>query len=77
MTFIQTSCTLSDYTHISGTAVMEPDAEKCTDNDQYPFRKDDKATCRGTFMHNKTHAIKDCQCEVKIIDAGQIDDLCK
>jgi hypothetical protein len=64
------NCVYPGYTHVNGTAVMQTTCEKCFAEEQKPFRKDDKATCTGTFTNNDDGSTYFCQCEVKIIDAG-------
>ena len=64
------NCIYPKHTHVNGTAVMQTTAEKNYAEEQKPFRKDDKATCNGTFTNNDNGSTYNCQCEVKIIDAG-------
>ena len=78
LTLIQPgNCTYVGHTHVNGIAIMQPTAEKCTDNNQKPFRKDDEATCRGIFTNNANGATVSCECDVCILYAGQSNDLCK
>lgn len=71
------NCTLSGYTHVNGTATIQPSAEKCLAEQQKPLRKDDEEDCNGTFTHNQNGSTYNCKCTVKIIDAGDTSTLGK
>lgn len=71
LSLIQTSCTLLGYTFVSGFAIIQPTAIKCSCQNQLPLRKDDFAQCTGTFTSNSDGSILQCSCRVSINDAGQ------
>jgi hypothetical protein len=71
LTLIQTSCTLLNYTFVTGTATIQPSAIKLSCEHQFPLRKDDFAQCTGLFTSNTDGSVMQCSCRVSIYDAGQ------